>query len=305
MLRPRQLFIIGLVLLAAAAWVVRAERVTHTTTVWRASDVARLDQLLQSTRDLRDEILATRAGISHNFDNLNAAARNLRQVENLANHIRRRGSEFAPVAGTLTRSAESLRHELIVLERFKSNLTLLQLASGFVANAHEHAWQELLALLQALRSEQANGRRTVSTTDALANFEQTLTVIGHLQAQVGRYQQAPSQETRTALHSAIEAATAVGSGLPLGLQQELGVLLGHTRAILERRERVDELTRPLLQTPWRAELEAAREAYQLTAERNAQQVLILRITAAELGGIGLLALIGCSGLLLRRQWPVF
>jgi hypothetical protein len=71
-------------------------------------------------------------------------------------------------------------------------------------------------------------------------------------------------------------------------RDELAMLSGHTRAILDRRERVDLVARRLVRSPVRAQLEAAHTAYERSARRQAQKVGALQVLS------GVLALAGVT-----------
>jgi uncharacterized membrane-anchored protein len=102
----------------------------------------------------------------------------------------------------------------------------------------------------------------------------------------------PLERVRSSLHDASSA--------------DLGVLLGHTKAILDRRERVDRFTRTLTASPARLHIEAARAAYERAARRQYARVVSLRIVAIQLASVGCVLLLRAAALVgwLRRLRPV-
>jgi hypothetical protein len=105
---------------------------------------------------------------------------------------------------------------------------------------------------------------------------------------VDRYSESASRSNAQRLASAIAQAEALEP--EAGPDAELLPLLGHTRVILDRRERVDRFINELLRSPLRAHLEAARAAYERAANAPRALALGLRILATELATLGVIAL---------------
>jgi hypothetical protein len=80
------------------------------------------------------------------------------------------------------------------------------------------------------------------------------------------------------------------------------MLSGHTRAILDRRERVDLVARTLVRSPVRTQLEAARTAYERSARRQAQRIGALQMLSGVLALSGVLVLASVVLRSARARW---
>lgn len=79
------------------------------------------------------------------------------------------------------------------------------------------------------------------------------------------------------------------------------MLLGDTRVISDRRERVDRFTRNFARSPVAAHLEVARAAYEQATLAPLARLVALRIIASELAALGLLAFATAAWLTSRKH----
>jgi transcriptional regulator with XRE-family HTH domain len=230
-----------------------------------ADDVAQLEALRSSRVALQQSVLAARAGLTLHFDDIHSAVVSLRPAASQALLLAERGQVYAPSAEALTRAAQALRAEESAIETFKTDLALLRLSSRYFPSA-----ADALPSPSAVKPQDLNALRSL----------------------VERFQEAPARELGQRLEAAISALDTVRATLleESAEREALTVLLGHARVILDRRERVERITRALLDAPVQAQLEAARSAYERAARQQLTRVMALRLVASELACAGLIAL---------------
>jgi hypothetical protein len=100
----------------------------------------------------------------------------------------------------------------------------------------------------------------------------------------------PAHELRQRLEHGLSRLQTVRASLDGDGREELDVLSGHTRAILDRRERVDQLARRLVRSPVRTHLEAAHAAYERSARLDARRVGALQVLSGALALAGVIVL---------------
>jgi hypothetical protein len=256
-----------------------------------ADDLTRLSALLTTRSALQTDILEARAGLELSFDDINRSLRALRAVSHEAARARERGRPYAQAAEALTRCSDALQIEEAATETFKSDLALLRLSSRNFPRVAD----ELQRRLASVDRESAPSR-----DPALAPMLQALAA---LRTNLEHYEASPSRETTHRLESSIAAVDALRQTLDPDdtLQGETAVLLGHTRVILERRERVDRFTRNLARSAVATHLEAARSAYELATRAPLARIIALRIVASELAALGLAAFATAAWLTSRNR----
>lgn len=263
-----------------------------------ADDTAELGALVDARAALDLGVLESRAGIQLNFDNVNRAARSLRAALLDGQTVRSRGPEYAEAADALERLAEESRSQESSLESLKTDLALLRLSSRYFPSAAESVfhggeanarhWQALRAALgrydaapapelaRQLDAELADLGSSLARLDALA------AQVGSLRGDVERYEEVPTREIAQRLQNEISALDGLRESLPEASRPDLDVLLGHARAILERRERVDRSVRAIVRSTAGADAQTAMAAYERAARHEFRAALVLRIVSAEL-----------------------
>jgi hypothetical protein len=127
--------------------------------------------------------------------------------------------------------------------------------------------------------------------------------LAALRTDLERYAELPVRESLPRLEHGLSRLQTVRASLDADAREELDVLSGHTRAILDRRERVDRFTRSLVRSPVRTHLEAARAAYAESARSQARGVGALSVLSAVLGLAGVVVLASVVLRSARRSTP--
>jgi len=203
------------------------------------------------------------------------------------------------------------------LETFKTDLALLRLSSRYFPFAADALMQRVDGGSQPLRVLRAEIDRykddpsaqgawriggALTTLDAARSaLEARMAVIGELRTNVERYEESPTRDVAQRLEAAIPALDSLRATLDDAARADLDVLLGHIRAILDRRERVDRFARTLVRSPVRVHAEAARASYERAAREQLRLVLALRIAAAEIAVAAIVALGAAIWLAGRRN----
>jgi hypothetical protein len=271
---------------------------------WRASsanaghdeDLAELEGLVTARGELEDSVLESRAGLRQNFDRINDALRGLRATPRLARALRDRDRDYATAADILDRQASALGGEEVSIERFKTDLALLRLASRYFPLAAD-------ALSYPDNASAPAGAQDAATdagTDAgIVPGERLVPTVASLRTDVERFQVAPRRDVADRIARQLEELEELGPELDSQRQSDLAALIGHTRAILDHRERVDSVVRTLMASGDRADFRAAREELERVARHDSAMEVALRIAAAELLGLLLLLVATISW---RTRW---
>jgi hypothetical protein len=299
----RVLLLVSVVLGALAVCARHYERRAAEAFAHHGEDIAQLAALLSARTALETSVLESRSGILLNFDPINRAALSLRFASREAIVVRGRGAAYTEAADALDRLAEDARREESSLETLKTDLALLRLSSRYfpiAAEALSHPDETSSRRLRALsgdmtRYQQAPApelawRITADLTaldTALTGVETRVGKVSALRADVERFEEAPTREVAQRLETEIPALDAARSTFEETARADLDVLLGHTRAILERRERVDRVVRTIVRSAVRADAEAARAAYERAARDVFGMSLALRIALAEIAAAAL------------------
>jgi hypothetical protein len=268
----------GLLLAALTLWSLRQERRAAAAAAHRAEDTARLDALLGARTALETSVLETRAGLQRNFDAMNRAILSLRGAARDAALVRGRGPGYAVAAEALDRLADDMRSEERALESLKTDLALLRLSTRDFPSVAE-------AIARATDPSGGVAQRQLTLPSEAARRQ-----LASLQSDVERYQDFPARDVALRLETQIAALDANHGSFPEAAQSELDVLLGHARSILDRRERVDRLTRSVARSPARLDAEQARSAYERAARREIVTAWVMRVTAAWSGATALVLL---------------
>jgi hypothetical protein len=304
---PRYFAVAGLALAAAGIWAARQHRQSAGTFAHRAEDIAKLDGLLATSNELDADVLEARGGISLNFDAIDHAVLSLRPAARLAAVVRSRGAHYAEAGDALEQAADELRRSESLLETLKTDLALLRLSSryfpiaaGALARPDDASTSRLNALRGDLRHYEGTGTPEVgwrisselAGLDAVGKERDLRTSrVNALRADVERYQEVPTREIAQRLESEIGLLEESRPLFAAATRGDLDILLGHSRAILDRRERVDRTARAVVHSPLHADLEAARALYERSTRHDYATASVLRMAAAELGAaaFGLLA----------------
>jgi hypothetical protein len=220
-------------------------------------------------------VLEARAGLQLSFDPINRALSSLREASAAAEALQAGGTVHAPAAQRVALAARALDGEEASVEQFKTDLALLRLSSYHFPLAAD-------ALIRRAEVAARNKRRS-SLADELAT-------LGALRTDVERLEELPAEEDMQRLEHGLSKLQALRASLDEGGREELDMLFGHTRAILDRRERVDQIARRLVRSPVRVHLEAARTAYERSARRQAQRVGALQMLSGVLALSGVIVL---------------
>jgi hypothetical protein len=255
-------------------------------------DLAELDALIAARADLETNVLASRAGILQNFDAVNRSVRSLRSAAAVASALRGQGREFTAAADILDREADALKMEEAAIERFKTTLALFRLASrSFPVAADALSYCDDAGAQAAVQDAAAEG--------APAPCERLARKVASLRTDVERYEVAPQRELAEGIEHDIQGLDDLHSQLDPARQAELSALLGHARAILDHRPRVDRMARDLLTSTGRAEGRAALQEFERVAGHDAAMEAALRIAAAELLALFVLLL---AAIVWRARW---
>ena len=215
------------------------------TAAWRLSrtdaqhdeDASDLAALVAARSDLETNVLELRAGLERNFDAVNRSLQALRQADRVAGVIRARGRAYSVAVDVLQRRAGAVPSEEAMVEGFKTNLALLRLSSGYFSLAAD----ELLRSFDRGTSAAASDAGIGSVVE-----DPAARAVASLRASVERFQIAPNGETEEAIEHALEELDSIEPTLEPPRQTDLRALIGHTRAILDRRERVDRTARMIV-----------------------------------------------------------
>jgi hypothetical protein len=283
------LLLLGVLLVGAAAWLVDAMQLSPRA-AFQDDDAARIDALLAEHVAFELSVLEARAGLQLSFDPINRALVKLREAAAVAATLRARGAAYAPAAERIALAARALEGEEAALEQFKTDLALLRLSSNHLPLAVD-------ALIRRAEGEPRQRGRELLRGE--------LATLAALRTDVERYEELPARERIQRLEQGLSKLQALRASLDDSAREELDVLAGHTRAILDRRERVDRFARLLVRSPVRAHLEAARAAYARSALGHAQAVGALQVLSAvlALAGVSVLASVVLRSARGRRQTP--
>jgi len=279
--RRNLLLVLGVLLIGVAAWLVDALELGPRA-AFEEREGPRIDALLAGRAALEASVLEARAGLQSNFDPINRALAALRDTHALAETLQVRGGADAAVAERLALAARALESEEPALEQFKTDLALLRLSSHYFPLAAD-------ALMRRAEADGRRDRRSVLTGE--------LATLAALRSDVERYEELPARDGLQRLEHGLSKLQTVRASLDDSAREELDVLSGHTRAIADRRERVDRFARALVRSPVRAQLEAARAAHEHDARRHAWRVGALQVLSAALAlaGVVVLASVVLSG----------
>jgi DAHL domain-containing protein len=272
--RRNILLVLGVLLIGLAAWLVEAMQLSSRAAI-HEREGQRLDALLAGRVALEVSVLEARAGLQSSFDPINRALMTLREAAGVALTLRARGTGYASAAERVALAASALESEETGLEQFKTDLALLRLSSHYFPLAAD-------ALLRRTDADVQQRRRSVLTGERA-------TLLA-LRADGDSYEELPAHELRQRLEHGLSRLQTVRASLDGDAREELDVLSGHTRAILDRRERVDQLARLLVRSPVRTHLEAAHAAYERSARHDARRVGALQVLSGALALAGVLVL---------------
>ena len=275
--------LLGVLLVGSAAWLVDTMQLSPRA-AFQDRDGERIGALLAGRVALEVSVLEARAGLLSNFDAINRALSSLRGAAAAAEALQAR-QVHAAAADQVAIAARALTSEEAALEQFKTDLALLRLSSHYFPLAAD-------ALIRRAEAD-ARGRRPGKLAGELAT-------LAALRTDVERYEELPEHDDLQRLERELSALETLRASLDEGAREELDVLSGHTRAILDRRERVDQFARSLVRSPVRAHLEAARAAYERSARGYAQKVGALQVLSAVLALSGVILL---ASVVLRNTRP--
>jgi hypothetical protein len=276
--------------------------------VWRLSsanarhdeNLADLDALISARAELEASVLAARAGILQNFDAINRSVRSLRAASGLASSLRSQGREYAPAADIVDHEADTVKNEEAVIERFKTNLALLRLASrSFPGAADALSYCDDARVPTAADAGVSTAVPDAGTNGAPAPCERLARKVALLRTDVEVYVDSPRREVAERSEHDIQALEELQSELDPARQGQVGALLGHARAILDHRPRVDLIARDLVTSTGRADGRAAFEEFERVARHDSAMEAALRIAAAELLALFVLLL---GALVWRTRW---
>jgi hypothetical protein len=297
-MKPRFLALPGLVLVAGAIWAGVQQRRSAAVFSHRGEDVAQLDRLLSSSNELDANVLEARGGIALNFDAIDRAVLSLRPAARAAAVLRGRGAAYAEAGDALERAAEELRKTESLLEAFKTDLALLRLSSRYfpiaagalsrpddASTSHINALRADLGRFEGASTPEVGWRMTgaLAGLDAARKEREVRTSrVNALRADVERYQEVPAREIAQRLEGEISALEESRPLFAPASRGDLDILLGHTRAILDRRERVDRTARAVVHSALQIDLEAARAAYERSSRHEYAAASALRLVTLEL-----------------------
>jgi hypothetical protein len=256
-------------------------------------DVARVEALLAARSALQISILTARAGLVLSFDDLNRALAEMRAVGVEASYARALGHDYTQAADELAAAADAQRAEESGIETFKTDMALLRLSSrqfpAAVDAMERGAFGPGRELVTAGQQEERDSR--TDRSDLGKRIETARAAISGLRYEVERYEAAPTRQVARRLEAAILTLSELRAswGDDDASSRALAVLLGHTRVILDRRERVDGFARNFARSPVRSHLEATRAAYDRAARGPLGATALLRLVASLLAVLGVLA----------------
>ena len=269
------LLVLAVLLVGSAAWLVDAMQLSPRAAV-QEEDVQRLDALIAAHTAFEASVLEARAGLLLNFDPLNRARSSLRDASAAAETLRTRGDAYAPAAERVGLAARALEGQDPAVEQFKTDLALLRLSSYHFPLAAD-------ALIRRAESDIRRQPRSPLAAE--------LATLAALRTGIERVEERPANEDLQRVEHGLSKLQTVRASLDDRGREELDTLSGHTRAILDRRERVDSIARMLVRSPVGMYLETARSAYERSARRQAQKVGALQMLGGvlALSGVGVLA----------------
>jgi len=268
------LLVLGVLLVGSAAWLVDARQLSPRTALQEQGG-QRIDELLAGRVTFEVSVLEARAGLQLSFDPINRALVSLREAAAVAEALQARGAGYASAAASVALAARALASEEPALEQFKTDLALLRLSSHYFPLAAD-------ALIRRAEADVQRGRRSLLSGE--------LATVAALRTDVERYEALPEREGMQRLEQGLSKLQTLRASLDDSAREELDVLSGHTRAILDRRERADRFARMVARSPVRAHLEAARLEYERGARGLAQQVGALQMLSGVLALAGVLVL---------------
>ena len=269
-----RLLVIALLLIASAAWLVDAMQLSPGA-AFQERDLQGLDALLAARTSFEASVLEARAGLQLSFDPINRAWSSLREATAAAETLRARGDIYAPAAERVELAARALESQAAAVEQFKTDLALLRLSSYHFPLAAD-------ALIRRAESDIRRQPRSPLAAE--------LATLAALRTGVERVEERPASEDMQRLEHGLSKLQTLRASLDDHGREELDTLSGHTRAILERRERVDSIARMLVRSPVGMYLETARSAYERSARYQAQKVGALQMLGGvlALSGVGVL-----------------
>ena len=268
------LLVLGVLLIGAAAWLVDAMQLSPRAAL--GLEGQRIEALLAARVAFERSVLEARAGLQSSFDPINHALTRLRDAADAARALQASGEDHAPAAARVALAARALESEEAALEQLKTDLALLRLSSHHFPPAAD----------ALIRRAEAEGRR-----DRRSLLSRELSTLAALRTDVARFEELPARDGMQRLDHGLSRLQTLRASLDDASRAALDVVSGHTRAILDRRERVDDFVRLLVHSPVREHLEAARAAYERGARQRAQRVGALQVLS------GVLALAGVAVLL--------
>jgi DAHL domain-containing protein len=268
------LLVIGVLLVGAAAWLMDAMQLWPRAE-FHEREAQRIDALLSARSELEVSVLEARAGLLLSFDPLNRALSSLRETSAAAEALQARGVAYAAAAERVVLAARALESEETSVEQFKTDLTLLRLSSYHFPLAAD-------ALIRRAEADARKERRSLLAGQ--------LATLGALRTTMERLDELPAREDMQRLEQGLSKLQTVRASLDDPGREALDMLSGHTRSILDRRERVDHTARMLAHSPVRVHLEAARAAYGRSSRRQAQKVGALQMLSGVLALTGVVVL---------------
>ncbi len=244
-----------------------------------------LRQVQAVTAELNERVLKSRSGLMTQYDPLDVALRDLRELtERLKQVPEFLGSEAAlDMRSQLDEAEAELRQKDELVESFKTHNSVLQnslhyfpvLANSVIDRARaQPAGNVVASRIQALIS-------AIMLFDTSADPESTSRVLG---AQLD-------------LTNAKEAAAA------LNLDRELGLILAHSRIILERKPIADGIVQQILAVPLPRTAMQLEEAYSMHYRTATDRALVLR---QILFGLALATVVlGLTDVILRIRRSAF
>ena len=275
-MRRNGLLALGVLLVGLSAWLVDAMQLSPRAAN-QERDAERLETLLGGRLALEMGVLEARAGLQSSFDLLNQQLSSLRDAAATAEALAKRGAAYAAAAERVALAAAALTSEEAALEQFKTDLALLSLSSHYFPLATD-------ALIRRAEDDVRQRRRSLLSSE--------LGTLAALRADMERYQARPGNDGLQRLEHGLSRLQALRASLDGSAREELDMLSGHARAVLDRRERVDRFARSFIVSPVRAHLEAARTAYERSARGRARMVGALSVLSAVLALAGVVVLGG-------------
>jgi hypothetical protein len=291
--------IAGVVFCAAGTWAVDQHRRLADALAHGGEDIAQLDAFLSSSQELDASVLEARSGMTLNFDAIDRSVLSLRTLSRAGGVVRGRGAHYAEAADALERAAGEMRQAESSLETLKTDLALLRLSTRYfpiAAGALSHPDDATATHLNALRTDLNQFEGTAATPevgwrisnelaglDAIRQERELRTSrVNALRADVERYQEVPTREVVQRLEGEISVLEESRPRLDAPTRGDLDVLLGHTRAILDHRARVDHTVQAVLHSLLHTDLAQARAMYERSVRRDFAMASQLRMALAEI-----------------------